>query len=406
MKLVFLLALRSLSRNSRRTAISLCTVAFGVSALIIAGGFVDALLLKLREDTIHSQLGHIQISDARQGEAGAKDPFAHLLPTSPAAMAPVAAAAGVRMITPRLAISGLVSVGETTLSFSGQGVDPAREADLAQGIAVIAGTRLQPGDEAAAVLGEGLAASLAVKPGDTVALLVTAANGTFNATDVVVRGVFSTVSKSHDDVALRLPLATAQNLLRVEGAQQWLVLLDDTDATGDALRRLRGALPAERYAMTRWDEDADFYHKTAELFARQFGFVRVIVLAIIVLSILNTMTMNVLERTREIGVMLALGDSRRRVLALFACEGTLLGLVGAAGGAALGIAAAGALSAVGIPMPPPPGMNHGFDIGIALSPPLVAMAAAIGAAAAAAAAVPPALRGARLPVVDALRAVN
>ena len=406
MKLVLLLALRSLSRNPRRTAISLFTVAFGVAALIVAGGFVDALLFKLREDTIHSQLGHIQIRDPRQGEPGAKDPFAHLLPASPEAMAPVAATPGVRMVTSRLALSGLISVGETTLSFSGQGVDPAREADLAQGIAVIAGTRLQPGDEAAAVLGEGLAASLAVKPGDTIALLVTAANGTFNAIDVVVRGIFSTVSKSHDDVALRLPLATAQKLLRVEGAQQWLVLLDDTDATGDALQRLRQTLPPDRYALTRWDEDADFYHKTSELFARQFGFVRIIVLAIIVLSILNTMTMNILERTREIGVMLALGDSRRRVLALFACEGALLGVVGAVVGAALGIAVAAALSAIGIPMPPPPGMNHGFDIGVALSPLLVAVAAAIGATAAAAAAVPPALRGARLPVVDALRAGN
>jgi putative ABC transport system permease protein len=406
MKLILLLALRSVTRNPRRTAISLLTVAFGVAALIVAGGFVDALLLKLREDTIHSQLGHIQIRDMRQDAAGAKDPFSNLLPTSPRAMAPVATTPGVRTVTPRLSVSGLISVGETTLSFSGQGVDPAGEAGLAQGIAVVAGTRLQPSDVAAAVLGEGLAASLGVKPGDTVALLVTAANGTFNATDVVVRGIFSTVSKSHDDVALRLPLATAQKLLRVEGAQQWLVLLDDTDATAEMLQRLRHALPADRYTLKRWDEDADFYRKTSELFARQFGFVRVIVLTIIVLSILNTMTMNVLERTREIGVMLALGDSRRRVLALFACEGALLGIVGAASGAALGMAAGVALSAVGIPMPPPPGMNHGFDTGIALSPLLVAVAAAIGAVAAALAAVPPALRGARLRVVDALRAAN
>jgi putative ABC transport system permease protein len=104
--------------------------------------------------------------------------------------------------------------------------------------------------------------------------------------------------------------------------------------------------------------------------------------------------------------MLALGDSRRQVLALFACEGALLGVVGAAVGGALGIAVAGALTAVGIPMPPPPGMNHGFDIGIVLSPLLVTVAAAVGTVAAAVAAVPPALRGARLPIVDALRAVN
>src|SRR5690349_10237676 len=99
MKIVVLLALRSLSRNRRRTTISLCTVGFGVAALIVAGGFVDALLVKLREDTIHSQLGHIQIRNRVQE---GKNPFAHLLPTSPDAMAPVARLPGVKLVTPRL----------------------------------------------------------------------------------------------------------------------------------------------------------------------------------------------------------------------------------------------------------------------------------------------------------------
>jgi len=316
---------------------------------------------------------------------------------------PIAHVPGVRVVTPRLALSGLISVGETTLSFTGHAIDPAKEVSLGRGLAITDGTTLLADDQDAVILGEGLAANLGVKPGDKVVLLVNAANGTLSGSEFVVRGTFTSISKLYDDTSLRLPLAAAQRLLRVKGAQQWLVLLDDTEATGVALERIRSLFPKGRYALTRWDEDVDFYQKTAQLFARQFGFVRVVVMAIIVLSILNTMTMNVLERTWEVGVMLALGDSRQQVLALFACEGMLLGIVGSLLGAAFGLALAAALNAIGIPMPAPPGMSHGFNAGVEVSALLVATAVGIGSVAAAIASLPPATRASRLLVVDALR---
>ena len=131
---------------------------------------------------------------------------------------------------------------------------------------------------------------------------------------------------------------------------------------------------------------------------------RAVITIVIVLSILNTMTMNVLERTWEIGVMLALGNARRQVLALFACEGALLGIIGGLLGAGLGLAAAAFLNVVGIPMPAPPGMSHGFEAGISVSMLLVVTAFAVGDAATATAALPPSIRASRMVVVDALRA--
>jgi putative ABC transport system permease protein len=101
--------------------------------------------------------------------------------------------------------------------------------------------------------------------------------------------------------------------------------------------------------------------------------------------------------------MLALGDSRRDVLALFACEGAILGGSGAVFGVALALVVAAVANSVGIPMPAPPGMSHGFDAGIELSLMLVASAFIIGAVATAVASFPPALRASRLAVVDALR---
>jgi len=217
-----------------------------------------------------------------------------------------------------------------------------------------------------------------------------------------VRGTFASISKAYDDFALRLPLAAAERLVRVRSAQQLLVLLDDTGKTADAAQRIRNLL-GSRYAITRWDDEADFYRKTADLFSRQFGFIRFVIMAIIVLSILNTMTMNVLERRWEVGVMLSLGDPRRCVLALFALEGAVLGATGSVAGVLIGVVLAVAANRIGIPMPAPPGMSHGFNAGISLSSPLIATACAIGIGATIVAALPPSLRASRMRVIEALR---
>ena len=103
--------------------------------------------------------------------------------------------------------------------------------------------------------------------------------------------------QAHRAIGPRAAACAAQRLLRVRGAQQWLVLLSDTEATQETVQRIRGILPPNAYAVTTWEDDADFYRKTAELFARQFGFVRIVIAIVIVLSILNTMTMSVLSTT-------------------------------------------------------------------------------------------------------------
>jgi putative ABC transport system permease protein len=162
-------------------------------------------------------------------------------------------------------------------------------------------------------------------------------------------------------------------------------------------------LPRTDLLVTLWDRDADFYRKTEELFARQFGFARGVIIVIIVLTIMNAVTMNVLERTFEVGVMLALGDLPRHVFAVFACEGVLLGLVGGCLGAAGGVLCALVLNAIGIPLPAPPGMSHGFDAGVVISRSMVVTAGVIGFLAASLASLPPAARASRLRPVDALR---
>ena len=305
--------------------------------------------------------------------------------------------------SPRLSISGLISRNDTTLAFVGNGIDPRIDITASTADDLVDG---QPLDEAAPnriQLGEGLAASLGVKPGDSAVLLVNLPGGGINAADVTVAGIFRTVSKSYDDAALRVPLALAHTLLKTRGADVWIISLDRTDATEQTISALRGDPALAGLSFVPWMSLADFYNKAVVLYARQFSIMQTLIAVIIVLSILNTMMMSVAERTWEIGTMMAMGTPRRAILRMFLFEGAILGIIGGVAGVALGLVVNTLVSAIGIPMPPPPGMRQGFVAEASFSAGVVLWAFVLAVIATTFASVFPAVRSSRLVIVDALR---
>ena len=399
----FLLAGRNLRRNAQRTLVAVLTVASGIIAFLLAGGFIAWIFQDMREATIRSQLGHIQIVRPGYFEKGIADPYAFLLPADSAEQKIVERAPGVASVTPRLAFSGLASHGDVTLAFVGEGIDPERERPISSRIRIQSGKDLEGPEQAAVLLGEGLAHSLGVKAGDAIVLLATAANGSPNAIEIGVAGTFATISKEYDDVALRLPIALARKLMRVQGATSWVVLLDRTEDTPAAVGSLRGQLPAAGFELVPWTALADFYNKTVVLFSKQVSVVKFIIGLIIVLTISNTQTMSVLERTREIGTSLAIGQRRRVVLRMFLAEGVLIGALGGVAGIVLGYLLAALISFVGIPMPPPPGMAHGYIGQILISPALAGEALVLALLTTLLASLMPAWKASRMNIVDALR---
>ena len=378
-------------------------VAFGIVALMLASGFIEWIYHDLRESTIRAHLGHLQVVRPGYHELGRSDPFKYLLPADSPELAQVRATPGVEVVAPRLYFSGLASHGDTTISFVGEAVSPDLESALSSSLVIDRGSSLRNGDRDGVLFGSGLARNLGVDVGDRVTLLVTTATGGINAVELTVRGLFSTVTKAFDDSALRLPIDTARGLLRVRGAHAWVVLLDDTARTAATVTSLEKRLSSRDFQVIPWYDLADFYRKTVALFSKQVEIVRVIIAVIIVLSISNTMMMGVMERTGEIGTSMALGATRKRILGQFVAEGAALGLLGGAIGAAVGFIAAAIISAIGIPMPPPPGMAHGFVGEIRITHELATEAFALAALTTLLASFYPAWRASRLVIVDALR---
>jgi len=395
------IAALNLTRHRRRTLLALAIICGGVISFLLAGGFINWVLMAMREGAIQSQLGHIQITRPGYLREGASDPYRYLLGDD---LSPITADdMGVRTVARRLAFTGLLSKEDATISFIGEGIEPDAEALIGRAITMVTGTGLQerPGDSV--ILGDGLAANIGAQVGDVVVLVSNTGSGGINAVELKVAGTFTTSTKAYDDSALRVPIEVARRLMRVEGATSWVVLLDRTERTDAAVATLRGVLPADQYEVVPWHELAEFYKQTVQLFGTQVGAVRLLIALIVILSISNTLSMAVMERTTEIGTLMALGVRRRGILGLFIWEGAVLGLAAAVLGVGSAVLLGEFISWVGIPMPPPPGMARGYTGEIEISMELAADGFLLAFFTTLIASLLPAWKASRMNIVDALR---
>lgn len=397
------IAILNLQRNKRRTLVATLSVAGGVIAFLLAGGFISWIFQDMREATIHSQLGHIQISRPGYFDKGISDPYSYLLPALSDEQKTIAQIAEIKVLTPRLAFSGLLSVGDATIPFVGEGIDPEGERPISTRLTLVEGNDLLNATEQSTLLGEGLAKSAEAKPGDTVVLLATSANGSPHAVELKVAGIFATISKEYDDNTLRVPISIARKLMRIDGATNWIALLAKTEDTEKVANSLKGKLPTDKFELTTWQELAEFYNKTVTLFSKQVSVVKFIIGLIIILTISNTQTMSVLERTTEIGTSLAICVRRSEILRMFLLEGCMIGIAGGILGLAIGYGLSLVISAVGIPMPPPPGMIRGYTGQILVNGALALDSLILAFMTTLVASVMPAWKASRMNIVDALR---
>lgn len=149
----WLIALRNLLRNRRRAIVSLFTVAIGVICLVLADGFIQWIFWAMREGTIQSQLGHIQVMRPGYLKAGASDPYAFMLPQALSQRKQIETTTGVKLVAPRLKVTGLVSHGDTTVSFIGDGIDPPKEKELSKAFRITSGHDLSNANAKEVIVG-------------------------------------------------------------------------------------------------------------------------------------------------------------------------------------------------------------------------------------------------------------
>lgn len=398
----FTLAARNLARHRRRSLVATVSVAFGVGFFVVAQGFTQWMFDDFREATIQSRYAHIQVTRPGFHEDGRADPSRYLLPAD-SELERLGGTPHLERLAPRLVLTGLVSRGDNTVSFLAEGIDPTRDLIDDRSISITQGARLERPDGEGILIGQGLARMLGAGLGDDVVLLVSTPRGGLNGSDARIAGIFSSVNKDHEDSSLIVPIELARRLLRTDGAHAWLLYLDDTAFTPEALTHVARQLDGQPFEVRAWHQLAEFYTRAVDLLSAQLEVVRVIVVAIILLGIGNTMMMSVMERTGEIGTSMALGVRRSGVIRQFLIEGGLIGCLGGASGLLLALAASLGLAQLQLEMPPPPGLSRSYIAGIGLSPALALEGLLLGIVTTLLASAYPAWKASRLSIVDALR---
>ena len=396
-------AFKNVFRQKSRTFGTLLSIVLGVSAMILAGGFVQDIFWQLGEAVIHSQSGHIQIHAKGYSEGKVADPAKFEMKNTEELKKRAANIEHVVSAFARMEFSGILNNGKRDFGIIGEGVEPDAESALGTYMKFVEGRALKNSDGEGMVIGSGVAQMLGLKVGDRASLVVNLSQGAVNTLDFEVVGIFKSFSKEFDSRAIRIPLSATKTLLDTESSHSIVMVLDQTENTAKALGSVRSSFPPNEYESFSWIEMSDFYSKTIDMYDRQFGFLRLIILLMVILSVSNSINMTLFERTKEFGTMMATGDSPGKVFRLILSESAILGAIGSVAGMLLGCALGLLISEVGIPMPPPPNADLGYVAYIRIVPADVAISGMIGFVASCLASILPARKVIRTEIVDALR---
>jgi putative ABC transport system permease protein len=397
------IAFRNLFRNRRRTLITTMVLVFGVVAMIIFGGYKEINFWGIREGAARAQYGHLQIYAPGYSEADSQRPLARGLSNIGELRSWIERDPRVEMTAAQISVMGLISNGDKSEAFLATAVEPSRDSKMpAQKIT--AGSYLSDTEPDGIIVGDLLAKSMRASVGDTLTLMTTTTNGSLNALDVRVRGIFSTGTKEYDERAIKIPLVSAQRLLQTSKVEKLLVVLHDTGAT-DAVKRDLSAMFAREgthFEIRTWSDLAGFYHQVVMLYNGIFGFLGAVISVIVVLSVANTVMMSAFERTREIGTLMAIGTERSTIWRIFLLEGLFTGILGGITGLAVGGGLSLLINHVHIELPPPPGYTTGYRLQIMLNASIVLTAFLLAAGTATVSSLAPAWKASRLRIVEAL----
>lgn len=334
------LALRNLFRNRRRSLFTILAIGLGFAAVNILGGFTEYIFTNLRDSYIYLHAnGHLTIFKAGFLQDGKLNPTRYLLDETEvsAIQETLRRHPEVLVATPQLNISGLLSNGKVSTIFIGAGRVPSDVRNInSQARGMIArlqqfkGKPLQDDVVYGVGLSEGLAEQFKFDLGSNPVAMSSTISGQVNALDAQVFQLFHSPNEALEDKLMIVPLKFAQALYDTTSIDRIVVLLDRTELAEPMRAELVQDFAGRglQVEIKTWNELSPFYTKVKHMFDVIFMFTFLIVFAIVVMSVINTVSMAIMERTREIGTLRALGLKRRGIVWLFAAESMVLGAFG------------------------------------------------------------------------------
>ena len=322
-----LLALRNVFRNLRRSILNILALTVGISILFLALGWIEGYNTYIFGTIIDTQTGHLQVLHEDYLDEQTRLPLDLLVRDYEATRSRIAELPEVESAAGRLDFSVQLSVRDLAVRLFARAMDPAHEPEVTSIRHAIQQGSFAP-DEPGILLGQALAERLDVATGDTLFLTATDSNGGTNFVDVTLRGIYEFGFGEFDRGTVMLDLATAERLvLTHDEVSAIAVRLAPRVDLEQGRQAVSGAVAQDGHAASRtayetrtWRAFAQEIVSAIEADMASFTVLIVLIGILIVIGIVNSTSMSVHERTREIGTMRAIGMKRREVRRLFAAE--------------------------------------------------------------------------------------
>ena len=332
------LSWKNIWRNKRRTLITVNAIALGVAWLIWAHNFFDSFHDQMITNAIQYNSGHLAVSspgfqDHRESQLFLRDAgeAAKWFKNSDA----------VKVFTPRVHLQGMLSSPYGSASIWYAGVNPETEAHTTEFASkIVEGTYLAEDNKTKSiVLGMKLAKRLNVKLGSKVVALTQGVDGSIGNELFRVTGIFETHSNADKALAfVKINDARALASLPPRAVHQISVVLTDDSLVDKFQKEFYEIFDAKKVSLLTWKDLDKPLMATVELQKSANGILMFIILFIAALGIANAILMSILERTREFGVMMAIGTSKPEMVKMVLTETILLSGVGLFVGNVIGIA--------------------------------------------------------------------
>lgn len=346
MKLYLRLAWRNIWRHKRRTIIIVLAMSLTLALMMWYDGLMNGFTDAIYGNAVKVLGGNVQVhAEGYRAEANSNPLFPLADPQAVIIAAesnPLTLAA-----TQRIHTGGLVTSREGAFAVGITGVEPEKE--LAVNIIgqnVKEGRNLTSDDLDNVLIGKGLADAMGVKVGDRITMVGSSQHEQMRQRTMTVIGIFDLGLPDIEKQTVYISLGEAQELYEVAGSTEVAIFLDKLGQESNVIDSMKPGLPG--YEIESFQAN---YPDLASAINSKNGVMdifSVIIIAIAGVGILNLLLMAVYERTREIGVLGAMGLKPRQISLLFVLEGIMIGLVGVTAGIVLGLALNGYLMKVGL----------------------------------------------------------
>lgn len=336
---IFQIALRNVFRNPRRTILNLVAIGVGVMIILTMKGWIGGLSATAYGAQIDLDTAHVQVLDSRYQEEARRLPLDLRLKDWPTVATTLKALPDVAGVAARVDFSGQLTNGETAFNVMFRGVDPEGTAQVTTlPSSIVEGHWFD--QESSVLIGSGLARKLNLKVGDQVFMTALDQYGVRNLVDGHVGALLTTGFGVFDDGLVLMTLKKAQDMLALGpgDATRVVVKFRDINDLGGRVGQVRQALEAQGLGASAnitaqpWQTFAKSLVDTIESRIKIFSLMMLLLILMVTIGILNSMSMAVQERFREIGTLRAIGLNRKKLQRMFLTEGFLLGLTGGLAG--------------------------------------------------------------------------